>query len=229
MDIDVLVPPVLLSEAAQLLQRLGYTTDEEVPVQSGLHDRLRRHAYHHCLLRSPANVALELHWRLGTCSDTQTQRLVAESLVSTTTGLNTLLPATELAYLVAHGTGHYWTRLKWLSDIKQALLCLGPATWGEFASECAAAGVQHSVEVTRHMLAAIFATPSAALPHSTAQPQARHARSARYALYRMQAPLQLKHGIRSAFDRTRYRLDCSPTHERFAAVLRCAGQMRTLA
>jgi hypothetical protein len=70
---------LLLSEAAQLLQRLGYTTDEQLPVQSSLHSRLQRRAYHQCLFRSPANVSLELHWRLAVATELSIRMAAAHS------------------------------------------------------------------------------------------------------------------------------------------------------
>jgi hypothetical protein len=228
MDIDVLVPLALLPEAVASLRRLGYTTDEQLPSQPGLRSRFQRRAYHHCQLRGPANVSLELHWRLGTYSEAHTDRLVAQSQPSATTGLSTLPLGLELAYLVAQGTHHYWTRLKWLCDIKQALLSLPAATWREFAAECRAVDVRHAVEVTRRVLNVVFAQRSAALPGGFERPQARHLRAARYALYRMQGPLSLEQGMRSALHQTRYRLDCSPAYDKFAAALRVAAKVRRL-
>jgi hypothetical protein len=224
-DIDILVPPTMLAEAVAVLGSLGFATDEHVPSQPGLKARLQRRAYHHCVLRNHLNVLLELHWRLGTYSETHTDRLVAQA--SSTTGFGQLPRAVELAYLIAHGTNHYWARLKWLSDIKQSLLCTPPAAWSEFPAECSAAGVQHAVAVTRCVLAEVFATPSMQLPASMPA-QGRHRRSARYALYRMQAPLEPESGMRSVLAKTRYRLDCARSGHKFAVALRCADRVRRL-
>jgi hypothetical protein len=226
MDIDVLVPLALLPEAVASLRGLGYATDEHLPSQPGLRSRFQRRAYHHCQLHGPANVTLELHWRLGTYSEAHTDRLMAQSQPSTTTGLSTLPLGLELAYLVAHGTNHYWSRLKWLSDIKQALLSLPAATWREFTAECRAVDVGAAVEVTRRVLNVVFAQPSAVLPGGFERPQVRHLRAARYALYRMQGPLSLQHGLRAALHQTRYRLDCAPTYGKFTAALRVAAKVR---
>jgi hypothetical protein len=228
MDIDLLVPPALLEEAVAALRRLGYATDEQVPSKRGLHDRLQRRAYHHCMLRNHLDVSVELHWRMGTYSETHTNRLIARSVASPV-GISVLPAAAELAYLVAHGTCHYWSRLKWLSDIKQALLCSASRAWPEFLAECAEVGVQHAVEVTRCVLSMIYTTSSMQLPRSDIEPQARHWRSARYALYRMHAPAVIEHDMRSALDRTRYRLDCATLDDKFAVLLRCADRVRKLA
>jgi hypothetical protein len=225
-DIDILVAPAVLAEAVAILRRLGFATDEHVPSQAGLKARLQRRAYHHCMLRNHLNVLLELHWRLGTYSETHTDRLMAQA--SSTEGFGQLPRAVELAYLIAHGTNHYWARLKWLSDIKQSLLCTPPAALSEFPGECAAVGVQHAVEVTRCVLAEVFATPSMQLPGSMPA-QGRHWRSACYALYRMQAPLEPEPGMRSVLAKTRYRLDCATSGHKFAVALRCADRVRRLA
>lgn len=227
MDTDVLVPPARLLEAVAVLQRLGYTTDEHIPSEPGLRSRLQRRAYHHCMLRNHMKMPLELHWRLSSYSESQTDRLVAQSS-PTSAGLGVLPVSAELVYLIAHGTRHYWARLKWLSDIKQALLCAPPSAWSSFSAECAAVGVQHAVEVTRCVLEAVFAIPSLQLP-SSMPARDRHWRCARYALYRMQAALQPEAGIRSVLAKTRYRLGCATHDEKFAVALRCADLVRGLA
>jgi hypothetical protein len=225
-DIDVLVPPAMLTQAGVVLQRLGFVGDAPVPAQRGFKARWQRRAYHHCMLRNQRNVLLELHWRLGTYSETQTDRLVAQA--GSTQGLGVLPQAVELAYLIAHGTNHYWARLKWLSDIQQALLRTTPEIWHDVMAECTAVGARHAVEVTRCVLAEVFATPGLELP-GTAPVGGRHRRSARYALYRMQAPLAVEPGVHAVLAKTRYRLDCASSHHKLVMLLRCADRARRLA
>jgi hypothetical protein len=225
-DIDLLVPLAQLGDAVRVLHGLGYCTDEHVPVTGGLHSQIQRRAYHHCMLHNRANVQLELHWRLGTFSQTHSGRLLDESLPDATTGLRVLPPSLELIYLVAHGTNHYWARLKWLSDIKQALLVLPPAAWKGFRDQAIAVGVEHAAEVTRCVLGWVFDIPSAELPRCTARLQARHLRSASYALRRMRAPIELQRGVRSIVDRTLYRLDCASPYHKVAALLRYVDTVR---
>ena len=220
MDIDVLVPLAGLGDAVQLLDALGFATQERMPLMSGLRGQMQRRAYHHCMLHNGANVHLELHWRLGTFSEAESNRVLDDSLADATTGLRVLPQAFEMTYLIAHGTRHYWERLKWLSDIKQALLTIPPALWGDFAQQALAGGVQHAVELTRCVLAWVFDTPGAELPRCTPQDQDRHVRSAKYALHRIQGPLERHHSVRSVLDRALYRLDCSTPYEKFSSALR---------
>jgi hypothetical protein len=225
-DIDLWVPLSRLRDAMGVLQELGYSTHEHVPVTHGLQSRIQRRTYHHCRLHNPANVQLELHWRLGTFSQEVSARWLDESLTDATTGLRVLPLRRELVYLVAHGTNHFWARLKWLSDIKQALLILPAEAWEDFAEQALAVGVEHAAQVTSCVLAWVFDTPSAELPRCMPRLQPRHMRSARYALRRMRAPMELQRGVRSIVDRALYRLDCASPYHKLAALLRYVDSVR---
>ncbi len=129
-DIDLLVAPETLSEAAQLLLRLGYQS--KVPAEASMEGL---HAWHR---RSKESVwrhltkghIVELHTSLvnssyllpnvGMQSGTVDVEVVEGVVLPT-------LPADQLfAYLCVHGASSAWFRLKWLADL--AALTGGDAT-----------------------------------------------------------------------------------------------------
>jgi len=120
-DIDILVSPNDLTEAEEILIRLGYkTADKE---NSILNSWKRKH--HHISYIHPENkTQIELHWRLslelpGTSFEKLWRRKVTVQLSKSP--VNFLGNEDLFIYLVSHGARHAWFRLRWLLDIDQMI------------------------------------------------------------------------------------------------------------
>ena len=100
-----------------------------------------------------ATVAVELHWRLLANPgyiDT-TFNLLHERRSATRIGgvvVPTLNAVDEFVYLMCHGVGHNWRRLKWLADAALLLSAMDEAQYRRVAERCAAARIDAVLEST---------------------------------------------------------------------------------
>ena len=100
-----------------------------------------------------AAVAVELHWRLLANPgyiDT-TFRLLHERRSATRVGgvmVPTLGVVDEFVYLMCHGVGHNWRRLKWLADAALLLSAMDEAQYREVAERCGRARIEAVLEST---------------------------------------------------------------------------------
>ncbi|MBW4082050.1 nucleotidyltransferase family protein [Paenibacillus sp. S150] len=122
-DLDFLVPMEQLAEAEALLVRLGYIKEEDF--ESILGDWKWRE--HHTTFNHPAKgIKAEVHWRLspGPSREPGFDELWRRARTSSHFGRNVHYLGSEdlFLFLVAHGSRHGWSRLRWLLDIKLLLL-----------------------------------------------------------------------------------------------------------
>jgi hypothetical protein len=128
-DVDILVPPHQLIEAATLLKTLGYrivtpVSDEKL---------VRWHKAHKDSLwrRSDPDIHLELHPRLVDNPDILSSVGIAspvqEVQVAPGVMLPTLAPDELFAYLCVHGASSAWFRLKWIADLAGLLHGMSPS------------------------------------------------------------------------------------------------------
>lgn len=120
-DLDILVAKQDVIQVVNLLQRINFATDF-----FGLKDvdwKALFSCYHHIELYD-GHVRIELHWKLKSSKyqvfdDFDTENLIQRAVQKDFEGLKvyTLAPEDEFFYLVAHGSIHYWFRLRWLNDI----------------------------------------------------------------------------------------------------------------
>ncbi len=122
-DIDILIPPERLPDAAQVLASLGYHSGHTLllatPRQRERLTRLHKDLEFFCPDR---RIALECHWslargRAGMRMDNPDPPATAPVEIGGT-AIRTLTPARTVVYLCAHGAVHYWLRLKWLNDLR---------------------------------------------------------------------------------------------------------------
>jgi hypothetical protein len=129
-DIDLLVSGADIHEACALLSTLGYERKTPDPALSDLKFRRWMAQCKETLWINPSRgAAVEIHIALmdntqllrgiGLASPRQEVR-VADGIV-----LPTLADAELFSYLCVHGTGHHWTRLKWLADAAALLSATG--------------------------------------------------------------------------------------------------------
>ena len=123
-DIDLLVSPAQLTDAAAILREAGYELSLPPSDLSGLPKWHRRHkesVWRH----SRSGLQIDLHTRLadnprliptiGLASPSQEVR-IAEGLTLPTLAMDELF-----AYLAVHGASSAWFRLKWITDLAALL------------------------------------------------------------------------------------------------------------
>lgn len=126
-DIDLLIDPADLEQAADLLDSLGYwpTTPPRRRALRSWHRRRKESVW-----SKDRGLPLELHTRLadnpelipGITTASPTQSVEVASGIA----LPTLAPDELFAYLCVHGASSAWFRLKWISDLAALLDGLPP-------------------------------------------------------------------------------------------------------
>ncbi|WP_047984001.1 nucleotidyltransferase domain-containing protein [Ornithinibacillus californiensis] len=119
-DLDVLVPIKRLKQAEVLLEEQGYIKNDYI--QTVLGDWKWRH--HHVSYYHPEKkIKVELHWRLhpGPGKEPGFQELWDRREVNKSNDIPLDMLGKEdlFLFLIAHGSRHGWSRLRWLVDIKQ--------------------------------------------------------------------------------------------------------------
>lgn len=121
-DLDVLVPIESLNQVDQLLVEQGYIKDDYIETVLG--DWKWRH-HHVTYFHESKPIKLEIHWRLnpGPGKEPSFQELWQRKRVSSLTSEPVYYLGREdlFLFLVTHGARHGWSRLRWLTDIKQLM------------------------------------------------------------------------------------------------------------
>ena len=147
MDVDLLVDRDSFAACRRMLLARGFRAHpeyRETPVRRRW-DAItgKTETLHH---GDAATVAVELHWRLLANPgyiDT-TFNLLYERRSSTRIGgvvVPTLGAVDEFVYLMCHGVGHNWRRLKWLADAALLLSAMDEAQYRRVAERCGAARI----------------------------------------------------------------------------------------
>jgi len=125
-DIDILVPPDELVKAQGILEKEGYCEIDNpypkhifTPGQSMIIKRSLSQKFHVNYWHNTKNVNIELHWRYGKSihelpfpNESSINRIEIAGYP-----LPVLCDEDWLIYLILHGAGHAWFRLRWLVDI----------------------------------------------------------------------------------------------------------------
>ncbi|HAL00137.1 MAG TPA: hypothetical protein DCP50_03930 [Exiguobacterium sp.] len=113
-DLDLLVPEERLSEAEDLLKKLGY-------VQDSTSNYSAKQSHHLVYIHLQNDHIIELHWRLhpNIINEPTFEELWIRHETVRIAGTDVpCLDTTELfVYLISHGSKHAWFRLRWLYDI----------------------------------------------------------------------------------------------------------------
>lgn len=123
-DIDLLITPDLVASALQLLEREGFQLVSPPSLNKQSLERFVRF-HHEALVCNARGIPVELHWRLSSKAHVlpgvnarSPYQLVAVGGRQVKTLSDDLL----IPYLIAHGQGHGWGRLKWLADLNAMLV-----------------------------------------------------------------------------------------------------------
>lgn len=149
-DIDILVPPDELEKAQQILENEGYSiTQPEYPEynftsrQLQIFSKAFSHSFHVSYWHSMKNVYLEIHWKLG--NSIHELSFPNEGNITRIGVAGSPQPVLSdeewLLYLMLHGAGHGWFRLRWLVDIAR-FIQQGGTDWEKTAFMAKSFGIQ---------------------------------------------------------------------------------------
>jgi hypothetical protein len=155
-DLDLLVHEHNLPDARRILSRLGYELRSAAAFQR---------AAHHETLDSPATgIHVELHWRLSARQhllppDTRTiwGRLQLTPFVGHQ--LPSLGVVDQFLFLVAHGTRHNWSSLKWLCDIAEFTRLSPLADWPVILNQARRCGALRVCLLALYLAADLLSAP----------------------------------------------------------------------
>jgi Uncharacterised nucleotidyltransferase len=124
-DIDLLVDHARIDDAIDVLRDAGYAFDHPAIVKADMARRFAKRSRESAWTNAERGTTVELHWALvgnpllltgiGTGSGRQHVKIAGQRTVPTFT-----IPDL-FAFLAVHGTGHGWSRLKWLADVASLL------------------------------------------------------------------------------------------------------------
>ena len=144
LDIDLLVPPEAVAAARSALIEAGFRLRlgfPETPARRRWHGRVEK-----AETFRGHGVTIELHQRLLANPhyiDARFERLFRDrsSVRIGTASYPNLGPDDDLLYLMCHGAGHGWRRLKWLCDVALCLRDLEADRRNAVAARAAEAGI----------------------------------------------------------------------------------------
>jgi len=124
-DIDILIQMVDLIPAINLMRKEGYVMPNEMdwPTDKVRQDLMIKSSQHISLLNKKLGLSVELHWTIVPSlplTPEKFQDLLKSNLTTMTFAgreFSVMNKEFELLFLMIHGAGHEWSRLKWLMDI----------------------------------------------------------------------------------------------------------------
>ena len=163
-DIDVLVPPDRVEQAAALLEGAGYT----LTVPEGPEARQKLAFWHarwkeSVWTRASDGTAVELHTALADNPALLPGVGLASPRQAVAPGgaaaLPTLATAPLFAYLAVHGASSAWFRLKWIADVGALLAPLAPEEIEGLYREAQRLGAGRPAALALLLCRRLFATP----------------------------------------------------------------------
>ncbi|MBV9945304.1 MAG: nucleotidyltransferase family protein, partial [Myxococcales bacterium] len=165
-DLDLLVDPSQLDDAARALVPLGYT------LEGGADGRFFRDHHHHVHALHASLPPLELHFDAyrGFGTVLPAAPLLAASLACPLpewTGARLLSPEDEFLYLAVHAAGHRFARLVWLLDLKLLLRQYPALDWNGVEARARSLSLFEVLSFACAELADLFDPPGPALARLT--------------------------------------------------------------
>jgi len=161
-DLDVLVEPVFVLKAKELLSGIGYEPVGYTLPENKTGQRIVLSHVHHILFTHNLHeLRVELHWRLFQTPPVGISKLSGlvdrnlSEILFADRSFRVFNNELELLYLLLHGSIHNWRRLKWLTDVYE-LLNKDEIDWAKFnilANELRAGRL---ISLTNFMLSEYF-------------------------------------------------------------------------
>lgn len=163
-DIDLFIPPSQAWRVWAVLQDLGYSPRDSLEclgVQGLNSSELK---FHH----QERQILLELHWRFSHSpalfSPTIDAMLPSRCEVPFHALSLPTLPKTErFLYLCAHGCGHGWAKLVWLSDVAETLRTMDDAEARRILETATRLGMVRQVSVAAALAETLLGAPRPAV------------------------------------------------------------------
>lgn len=161
-DLDILVSPKDIDGARKIIEMQGYIWNHPFAKTTAAHFKKWMEVNKHVEYWHPKlNVCIEIHWRL----DCRGRDLPLNMIQNNTTSMkmfgqsiNILGKEELLLYLVIHGAGHAWFRIKWLLDI-DLIIRKGEFSWEKIYLLANNLGVKNILNQALFLLREILETP----------------------------------------------------------------------
>lgn len=162
-DVDILVKENDFDRAEKILLDLGFSKCEPTynltAFQKKIYRRVKKDVtYYHPITK----VSIELHWNLLYLFKEQNSLLCQNKqiIIINDTGIPTLSQTNLFIYLCIHGAYSYWSRLHWLTDIKDFVLRYkDEINWTEILSIATQMGFEHCIGQAFYLLNSLFKIP----------------------------------------------------------------------
>jgi hypothetical protein len=155
-DIDLLVRQADRDAACALLVEDGYQQAGcPVPPTSLGRWFLDHHAREIPLIHSVRGTCVDLRWRLHQRDACATEAFFVAPRPTAADPRWQLPPSAEAVNLLAHGAGHGWSRLKWLTDLVQAWTCYD-VDWAAWCNAVHRAGLGRALGSALRLVGWIF-------------------------------------------------------------------------
>ena len=167
-DIDILVAPENVLDAASVLKSLAYVLSEPALTQDQF-TRFIPHSKEAAFLHLATGTMTELHWRLVDTGELLLEvsaRGPSQEVVLPVGALATLADEPLFAYLCLHGASHNWFRLKWLADLNAFVSTRDEDELQRLVAYAQTCGAGRSASVALQLCHDLFA-PSWPLPPKT--------------------------------------------------------------
>lgn len=162
-DIDILVNKDNIDTAEEILFRLGYEKDSNFRFFSSLQKKIymnisKDYVYYHPV----TGICIELHWDLTEYSKEKSLllRQTKQTVLIEGVAIPTLSQENLFIYLCAHGALTYWSRLRWLIDIRDFIVKYGVnLNWEYILSTANYIGFDRCVGQACYLLNYLFQVP----------------------------------------------------------------------
>ena len=170
-DLDVLVGPEDVAKTQECLKALGWQpTSEYASLTRRQSEFNLRYEQHIGYVHPQRGCELELHWRTAG----ETSEVVATNLSRGVPfewqGFHCLRmkPTDLVLYLCDHGSGHAWTRAKWLGDMAR-IWASQSTDWSAVFETARATGRGRSVSLCLRLLKEVYGLPTNACEYGCSE------------------------------------------------------------
>jgi hypothetical protein len=160
-DIDLLARPEDLTRAHELLTKHGYKRVSPPSEMRGKQSAAYLERCFHWVYAKDGGVIVELHWRLSRWSNEQMELFWSRSKGLDWMGCRLFQPddCMLLLSLCDHGSGHRFSRLKWLSDIAMLVATVDRWDWSDVTATAKIIDVELPLAQSFILIRGLFGVP----------------------------------------------------------------------
>jgi hypothetical protein len=161
-DIDILVEPQKLEQAEKILKEEGYINNTyDFPMTPRQKRSQINQLKHYIYFNSERNICLEIHWKIHhiDLGLPALSNLCAGKLEIAGSMVPVMADEEWLWFLMVHGCGHKWFRLRWLCDIDRFMRQSNCLDWDKIIFMANKSGLKIILHQTMILLKELFALP----------------------------------------------------------------------